>query len=107
MLSSNTTALADRASDKPVRRESADDYHRVIIRLNVDWRVIECRDGIQWILQRRQSSETIAKPDWRGVSYCRTREALIRCLANKGCGDITPDAHANLMALPAMIGGAA
>lgn len=49
-------------------RESADDYHRVVAVLNDRWRVIECRDGIQWVLQRRGSPETIRGDDWRSRS---------------------------------------
>ena len=52
------------------RIETADDYFRVIARLNPRWRVIECRDGIQWILQRRGSPEKARRDDWRGRSYC-------------------------------------
>ena len=37
----------------------------VVARLNADWRVIACRDGIQWILQRRNRAETVARSDWR------------------------------------------
>jgi hypothetical protein len=60
-------------------RESADDYHKVIAQLSDRWRVIECADGIQWILQHRGSPEKPRRDDWRGRSYCRDREALRRC----------------------------
>jgi hypothetical protein len=30
--------------------ESYDDYPRVVAKLNDRWRVIECRDRVQWIL---------------------------------------------------------
>jgi hypothetical protein len=60
-------------------RECADDYGRVVLRLNANWRIIVCREGCQWILQRRGSPERARKDDWRGRSYCRTLEALIRC----------------------------
>ena len=68
-------------------RESADDYHRAIVVLNDRWRVIECRNGIQWILQR-QAGERHGRPRWDGGSYCRTKEALIRiCRATAGAID--------------------
>jgi len=57
--------------------ESADSYP-VVVRLNGRWRVIACRHGVQWILQYRNRAETVARDVWRGRSYCRTREALIR-----------------------------
>ena len=36
-------------------------------------RVIGCKDGIQWIVQRRRCAD-----GWTGMSFCRTRDALIR-----------------------------
>jgi hypothetical protein len=84
--------------------ESDDRYPHA--RLNACWRVIECRDGIQWILQARNRSETVARSDWRGRSYCRTREALIAC-SDRHCGEISPAGRAALEALPRIIGGVA
>lgn len=61
-------------------KESADDYKREIYRSG-KWRAIVCRDGIQWVIQRaKKSGPTLA---WRGVSYCTTKAALIRCWAEK------------------------
>ena len=88
------------------RMETADDYFRVIARLNPRWRVIECRHGIQWILQRRGSPERARRDDWRGRSYCRTREALIRC-TREYCGAIDPAAAAVLAGLPTEVRHAA
>jgi hypothetical protein len=84
------------------RSESADDYYRIIIRLNPRWRVIECPAGIQWILQRLGSPERPRKDDWRSRSYCRTSEALRRC-TREYCGEIDPAAAAILAALPEWI----
>lgn len=82
--------------------ESADDYHRIVAVLNDRWRVIECRDGIQWILQRRNRAKTVSSGDWRGRSYHRSREALI-CCAMVYCGDTDPAAVAVLASLPERI----
>jgi hypothetical protein len=51
------------------------------IRLNASWRVIRCKDNVQWIVQRLHSGpETAATARWEGRAYCPgTREALIRC----------------------------
>ena len=72
------------ASEVVNRNESSDGYSRVVAILNGKWRVIECRDRVQWILQSRDSP----KPEaglWRGRSYCRTKEALLRvCAAHAG-----------------------
>jgi hypothetical protein len=78
--------------------ESDEQYPR-IIRLNDRWRVIECRDRQQWILQARNRAETVATDVWRGRSYCRTREALIRC-CDRYAGALDPAALAALGALP-------
>ena len=45
-----------------------------------EWPVIECRDGEQWILQRRSNK-------WEGRSYCRTAEALRR-VVREHVGDV-------------------
>jgi hypothetical protein len=49
-----------------------DDAYPAVAKLSDRVRVIECPDGIQWILQRRRGAR------WNGVSFCRTRSALIR-----------------------------
>lgn len=79
------------------KHETANSYERVVARLCDDWRVIVCKDNIQWILQRRKKGG--AERPWRAVSYCCTREALIRLCATS-CGQIDPDAAAALAALP-------
>jgi hypothetical protein len=77
----------------------SDEEYPCIIRLNRRWRVIECRDGIQWIIQARNRAETVARYVWRGRSYCRTQEALIRC-CDRYAGALDPAAVAALRALP-------
>ena len=37
-------------------RESSDGYAQVLHQFNDDWRVIECRNGIHWILQRSKKT---------------------------------------------------
>ena len=80
------------------RNESSDSYGDVVAVLNHKWRVIRCRDGIQWILQSRDST-TAAKGVWRGRSYCRTKEALLRACAAHA-GEIDPTAVGLLAELP-------
>ena len=83
------------------RMESADDYTGLVVQLNADWRVVECHDRRQWILQRRGSPKMSRRNDWRGRCYCRTSEALIRC--TRHARDIEPAAAAVLADLPARI----
>jgi hypothetical protein len=84
------------------RVETADDYCGIVAQLNEDWRVVECRDRVQWILQRRGSPKMSRRDDWRGRSYCRTSQALIRS-AREYAGAIDPAAATVLRALPARI----
>lgn len=57
-------------------RETDHDYQNVIFEHGI-WRVIACRDSLQWVIQR-------SKPDagrrhglaWRGLSYCTARSGL-------------------------------
>jgi len=70
--SRNGTSLASGS-----HRERDDDYTRVIAQLNSRWRVIVCKDGIQWIVQKRDGTRD-GRPRWTGVSYHLERKALIR-----------------------------
>jgi hypothetical protein len=84
------------------RMESADDYSGLVIQLNSNWRIVECRDRLQWILQHRGSPKKSRRDDWRGRSYCQTSEALRRC-TREHAGVIDPSAAAVLAALPERI----
>jgi len=86
----------------PVSRlESDDAYQPVVARLNDGWRVIVCRDRIQWILQKAKKSGH--GTEWRGRSCCRTREALLRVCVQLS-GGISPGSKTVLEAPPPMVG---
>ena len=53
------------------RFREEDDHYPVIARIGNRHRVVECRDGIQWIVQR------LIGRRWRGVSFHRDRAVLI------------------------------
>lgn len=94
------TQAAGEAMTNFSRRESDDGYQPVIARLAPRWRVIECRDGMQWILQHRISAtETPTRADWRGRSYLRTRSGLIAA-CERSLPEIEPSALAILHTLP-------
>jgi hypothetical protein len=76
----NTVAAQPRS-----RSESDNDYAAVVAVLTDHWRVIECRDRIQWIVQFRETAEIAPRARWRSRSFCRSREALVRC-AVRLCG---------------------
>jgi len=79
---------SNRTKPPRVHREAADEYDCTVAHLDERHRVIICKDGIQWILQRR-------KKDWAGArwisnGYCATRKALTRLWHSK-TGRILPD----------------
>jgi hypothetical protein len=80
--------------------ESGDTYDRVVVRLNEKWRVVECRAGVQWILQRRKSASDGG--GWSSRSFCRTSDA-IRRLARQDAKPIDPEALVVLDRLPEWI----
>lgn len=80
-------------------REESDDYGATVTRINPDWRVIACRAGIQWILQRRAGAQRHGADRWLSVAYHRRRDTLIRAVHER-CGDVLPDAFAVLELLP-------
>ena len=95
---SSTTRTASR------HHETADDYVGLVAQLSDRWRVITCRDHLQWILQKRDAQRS-GRPRWTGVRYFRTREALIRACRTL-CESIDPGTMTTLLALPERIGGA-
>ena len=72
----------------------------VVVRLNAKWRIVECRQHIQWILQRRKSASDGG--GWSARSFCRTSEALRR-VAAEHAGAIDPEAQEALDRLPEWI----
>jgi hypothetical protein len=73
------------------RRESDEDYP-VVVRLDDKSRIIECKDGIQWIAQHRYGGR------WRNISFYLDRDVMIERSGATG------DALAVLQALPARYG---
>jgi hypothetical protein len=102
MTAPHETALDVRCPSGDSNKESADDYSNVVTRLNPEWRVIVCKDQIQWILQRIDGKRH-GRTRWVGRSYLRDRNVLTRvCRTN--VGEIDPIALLALAALPEMIG---
>ena len=57
-------------------RESHDAYWKVIAQPAPRWRIIACKHGMQWIVQKR-STEAPNTGVWVGFSHCTTRNTLI------------------------------
>lgn len=85
------------ANDDFTHRESHDNYRGKIVNCRDVWRIIICRDGMQFIVQRRSSKTHTGV--WSGKSHCATREELINVCARL---ELLPNAHvaAILQALP-------
>lgn len=57
--------------------------NRLVTQLNERWSVAD--DPLQWILQRRKGSPRNKNSGWRGRSFCRTKDALLRCIREHCC----------------------
>lgn len=64
------------------QHETSDSYAAVVAHLTDNLRVISCKDGIQWVLQKRGGGS--AKRPWRAKGYFLTRKALTRVSATLG-----------------------
>ena len=64
-------------------RERDDSYSKVILQLAPRWRIIECRNAEQWIIQKR-SAEPLDRGKWTGISYVVSRDKLIELSASLG-----------------------
>lgn len=66
---------ASNGEPKPPHRsdEASDDYPHVVAILDSRTRVIECAQGVQWIIQKRCAGRW----PWRSRYFCRTKEGLL------------------------------
>ena len=78
--------------------EREDSYGKVVLQLAPRWRVIECRNAEQWIIQHR-SAEPLHGGVWRSISYVVSRDKLIELSASLGLLS-EPSKRAVLEALP-------
>jgi hypothetical protein len=69
----------------------------IITHINSRWRIED--DGLQWILQARQSRETGKATGWKGKRFCQWRRTLIRDIGEL-CGPADPRAMAIIQDLP-------
>jgi len=82
-------------------RERDDSYSNVILQLAPRWRIIECRNAEQWIIQKR-TAEPLDRGKWTGVSYVVSRDKLIDLSTSLGLLS-EPSRRAVLEALPSTI----
>ena len=78
-----------------ISHRETDSNYPVLVQVSDKVRVINCKDNLQWIVQRKQGQQ------WQGVSFCRTREVLIRDARRRFAPDNLPlEALAILQSLP-------
>ena len=80
-------------------RERDDAYIGTIVKLNSRWRLIRCKNQIQWIIQRKESSHL---GYWRGRKYLTTQKSVIEACGSLGLLS-EPSKRAVLEALPVRI----
>ena len=61
----------------PPHRESDDNYQWVAALLTDDLRVILCKNGLQYIPQRRHA-DGLRGATWRSLCYCTLKKSLMR-----------------------------
>ena len=90
MVSSMTGIRAMTKIGNPQERDH--NYTHIVVHIGTDFRIIECRHGIQWIVQKRQipkKSKVSRETTWRDVGYCRSRHG-IDVLLKRHCGELSP-----------------
>ena len=70
------TSMGVASQNKVIRRESADNYSWVLIEFFADCRLILCKHGTQWVVQRR-SARTPNKGVWVGCKHVTSKAALL------------------------------
>ena len=61
-------------------KEQHQNYQFILGYLSPRFRLIECRDNIQWILQRRDKNIN----RWRAFSYCKLKKSIVRIFDEHG-----------------------
>ena len=94
-------------ADNRKPRESDDDYPSVA--RSGRWRVIRCRDDIQWILQRdrRKGCPGRDLATWRGVAYVANDRFLASVISRPSLGVPDDTLSVLLAAIPHIKTGAA
>ena len=77
-------------------RERDDAYLGTIVQFSPRWRLILCKDQMQWIIQKKESSR---RGDWRAERYLTSRDSLIETCGKRGFLS-DPNVDAVLRALP-------
>lgn len=91
-------------SERTDPQEGSPNYAWIVAQFSARWRVIESRDGLQWIVQHSRLNKGVMR--WYGLYHLRTKACLLRYVGElEGLGEFTadPTALAALAGLPAWI----
>lgn len=80
--------------------EGDETYTGVVLVLARRYRVVECRNGVQWIIQQRASADKATRAQWRGLRYHRSRDCLLDALVGLEI-ELSADQRRTLEKLPA------
>lgn len=100
----NDIAMTNETSGGTDHREGHADYAWIVAQLAPGWRVIESRDGLQWIIQYSRRTKDGVR--WNGHYHFRSKACLLRYVGElEGRGEFTarPEALSALAELPAWI----
>lgn len=70
----NTLGVAEYMT--PSHRERDETYSRIVTQCRDNWRIIRCKRGLQWIIQKRSSGRP-NRGVFIGKSFHTTRQSLI------------------------------
>ena len=77
-------------------RERDDAYIGTIVQFSLRWRLILCKDQIQWIIQKKESSH---RGFWRGKQYLTCKDSVLEASGRLGLLS-DPNTEAVLKTLP-------
>jgi len=77
-------------------REREDGYIATVVQFNQRWRLVLCKDQMQWIIQKRESSH---QGFWRGKQYLTCKDSVLKASGSLGLLS-DPKVKAVLHALP-------
>ena len=62
-------------------REKDEAYLGAIVQFNPRWRLVLCKDQMQWIIQKKESSR---RGDWRGKQYLTCKDSVLKASGSLG-----------------------
>jgi len=77
-------------------RERDDAYTGKIAQFSPRWRLVLCKDEMQWIIQKKESSR---RGDWRGKLYLTCKDSVLKASGSLGLLS-DPEVEATLRRLP-------